>query len=56
MPVVSVACPHCGASVAVDCSYSGGSSTDHSTCLRCGRLVKVRYSNDSFGFRIQYVN
>ncbi len=53
MPVASVSCPKCGAPVAVNCNASGSSChTDHAQCRRCGHLVKVRYANDSYDFRI----
>lgn len=53
--LVTVNCPKCGAPVAVNCKYSGGSSSDTGTCGKCSRLVYVRYANDSFGFRIRDV-
>lgn len=53
--IVSVSCPHCGASVAVSCTYTGGGSSDSAICRGCGRSVKVAYHNDSFGFRIDRV-
>jgi transcription elongation factor Elf1 len=57
MPVASVSCPNCGAPVAVSCNATGsGSHVDHAHCRRCGHLVKVRYANDSFDFRIYDVD
>jgi endogenous inhibitor of DNA gyrase (YacG/DUF329 family) len=50
--IITVTCPKCGKPIAVNCRYSGGSSTDSGICRNCGKAVYVQYSNDSFGFRI----
>ena len=50
--IITVTCPHCGKPVAVNCRHTGGVSMESVTCRNCGTIVRVQYSNDSFGFRI----
>ena len=50
--VITVTCPKCGKSVAVNCRGTNGQSSDTAHCRNCGRLVYVLYENSSFGFRV----
>lgn len=54
--IITVTCPRCGNPIAVDCSYTGGSSSADGVCRRCSKLIHVRYSNDSMGFRVNRVD